>query len=533
MEREEKRFEPGDPVENTGERRLWDAVAAAAFAIGFAVRLAWAYPAHKYVPDADSLNMGLRALSILRGDLVVFYSGAQIGALEAYLHAAVFLLFGASRATIALVPFLVGCLTLVFFFLLARELFGLRVAALSLLFFALPSSSYLAWTYMPNSYPETVLLCVATLWLAARIGRRGPERWTGLALGLSAGLGWWNTPLTLASTLPAVLWLPVVRRDARTLSFWKMPVAGSLAGAVPWIAYNLRYRFPSIAQVVRAPEEGNSVVLALRKLFLENIPQIAVGMDPFGAGGPLNVFQRWLEIPAVLAIFASLLLLAFRTARAGKPVRQSALLLGLVVGATASLFVFSASGTFPGPTVRYVLPLVIVFAAALGVAANAAGRRFRPAALLVTIPVLLFNVSGYYWPWTPQRRLWEANSERDSRVLRLLETNGISWICGEYWTVYPFNFLSRGRLKAVPYEPQFDFYRFGSSLPDGRMAIVATNRNVTSLAARAGVPVSVASVGPGYTVLVPIGNPLPGDSPERLYARLISAAQPRGAGRPR
>ena len=79
-------------------------------ALGALVRILYAFPTHKYVPDADSLNMGLRALAIRGGDLVVFFSGVQIGALEAYFHAALFALFGASRSTLAIVPLVCGSL---------------------------------------------------------------------------------------------------------------------------------------------------------------------------------------------------------------------------------------------------------------------------------------------------------------------------------------------------------------------------------------------------------------------------------------
>lgn len=492
--------------------------------LGSAVRAAYAFPVHKYVPDADSLNMGLRALAVLNGDLVVFFSGAQIGALEAYLHAAAFSIFGVSREAISLAPLLVGCATLVVFYLFIKEVFGSRVAELSLLFLALPSPAYLAWTYMPNSYPETVFLSVATLWLSARMGVRGFDRWSALGLGLSAGLGWWNSPLTLAATVPAVLWLLKVRPESRRISFWRLPAAGFLVGALPWIAYNVRYRFPSIFQVVRPVGEGNAIGAAAGKLLGENVPQLAIGMDPFGGGAALNDVQRLVRIPAAIVFFAAAALLVLRAVKGDRRIREGILLLGLVAAVTAGLFVFSSSGTFPGPTVRYVLPLAFVFAAALGLATDFVGRRNRLAMLAVTVPVLAFNLSGYYWPWTEQRLEWRKNRERDAQVLRFLDANGVSWICGEYWTVYPFNFLSRGRLKAAPYESQFDFYGIGISLPKGRVALVSTGSGIEEWADRAGVNGFPSSVGPGYVVLLPRRNP-PADSPQRIYARLMVAAR--------
>jgi len=76
--------------------RRWRTAAIVLLVLGAVVRIAYAFPTHKFVPDADSLNMGLRALAIRGGDLVVFFSGVQIGALEAYFHAALFALFVSS-----------------------------------------------------------------------------------------------------------------------------------------------------------------------------------------------------------------------------------------------------------------------------------------------------------------------------------------------------------------------------------------------------------------------------------------------------
>lgn len=492
---------------------------------GFLVRAAYAYPAHKYVPDADSLNMGLRALSILQGDVVVFYSGAQIGALEAYLHAPLFALFGASRETIALAPLFVGFLTLVVFYLFTTELFGPRVGALSLLFLALPSPVYLAWTYMPNSYPETVLLCVTILWIAARLRSRGLSPAWLFAFGLAAGIGWWNSPLTLGCTLPAVAWLSVVRPEVRRIAPWKLPAAGFVLGALPWIAYNLRYRFPSFFQVVRPASEVGSVSLAAKRLFGENVPQLAVGMDPFGPGNALNDVQLLARIPSAIVIAAAVAFLAIRAGKGEPGERRSVLLLWLVTAATAGLFVFSASGTFPGPTVRYVLPLAFILAAALGLAADFLARRSRLAALLVVLPVLVFNLSGYYWPWTANRREWALNRQRETRVLQFLEANGVSWVFGEYWTVYPFNFLSGGRLKAVPSERQFDFYGIGSSLPSGRLALVSNSRWIEEWADRSDLAGPVSPIAPGYLVLLPAGIPSASVSPQRLYEKLLTAAR--------
>lgn len=496
-------------------------------ALGLLVRFLYAFPVHKYAPDADSLNMGLRALSILDGDLVVFYSAAQIGALEAYLHAAVFALFGASRATISITPLIVGVATLVVFFLFAREVLPPAEGLLALAFLALAPPAYLAWTYMPNSYPETLFFSATTLWLAARIARRGPERSSSLALGLSIGLGWWNSPLTAGCALAAVVWLIAVRREARRPAFWVFPLAGGVLGASPWIYYNLRYGFPSVWQVVRPGADTGSVVASAGRFLGDNLPTLAVGMDPLGSGKPGMPLQAALQLPAAAAYLAALggLALGWGAGRAKESLRPR-LLLGLVASVVAGLFVFSESGRFPGPTVRYVLPLVFVLCTALAALVVAVWRRSRPAAIVIVCVVLLFNLSGYYWPWTEQRRVWAENRRGDERLLAFVESNGIAWICGGYWTVYPFNFLSRASITAVPYERQFDFYDLSRKLPARAHGALVSNdpHDLEAWAHRAGLSGRVSAVRPGYFVFVP-DRPGNDTSATRLYLRLVGAAR--------
>ena len=192
-------------------------------------------------------------------------------------------------------------------------------------------------------------------------------------------------------------------------------------------------------------------------------------------------------------MIASLLLvpLAPRLALRGRNgAGQSVALLILVAVTVAGLFILSAPGQAPGPTVRYILPLAFVVAASLGLLVAAAERRSRPAAVLVAAVVLVFHLSGYYWPWTSERREWRVNLRKDDALISFLRANGVRWICGEYWTVYPFNFLTGERIRAVPFQRSFDFYGYGTTLPAaaGRLALLGRDeRDLSHWAERAGV----------------------------------------------
>jgi 4-amino-4-deoxy-L-arabinose transferase-like glycosyltransferase len=502
-------------------------------ALGVLVRILYAFPIHKFVPDADSLNMGLRALAIRGGDLVVFFSGVQIGALEAYLHVPLFALFGASRATLSVVPIVCGCLVPVVFYLFVRDLFDSEeIACLSLLFVAFPSPAYLAWTYMPNSYPETVLIGITTLWLTARIARLGSGGWTPFALGISIGLGWWNSLLTLGATLPALAWLLVFHRDKAPPRRLLLPLAGGFVlGAAPWIYYNARYRLATFWINFAPAEAGTGVLSTAGRFFRETAVELVAGLNPLGPARPVTPLEGFLRVPAAGLVVVSLLLLpaaSLLALRARRGARKGIALLGLVAATVAALFIFSAAGQAPGPTVRYVLPLAFVVAAALGLLVAAVSRRSRPAAAVLAGVVLTFHLSGYYWPWTSERREWAQNLRSDQALLAFLEGNGVRWVCGGYWTVYPVNFLSGGRIRAVPFERQFDFYGYGRNLPAaaGKLALLGRDERELALwAERAGLRGRPVRAAPGYVALLPAVDPRSSGSSQRLLAELTAAAR--------
>ncbi|MEM7354115.1 MAG: hypothetical protein AAF657_25150, partial [Acidobacteriota bacterium] len=155
--------------------------------VGAILRFSAAFPVHRYAGDSDSVGVGLCTFRVLRGETPVFYSGSRLGSLPCHLTAPLFALFGASRATLALVPVLVWCLVLSVGYPMYRELIGSRLAPYALVFLALPPSAVTFWTYLPIGYAETVLLCAVVLWLAARLARLGEGHRELFGLGLAAG----------------------------------------------------------------------------------------------------------------------------------------------------------------------------------------------------------------------------------------------------------------------------------------------------------------------------------------------------------
>ncbi len=288
-----------------GDRWTWATLAIVA--AGAALRLAANFPSYKYPNDGDCALTGITALRLLHGHLPVFFATPRIGAIASYVTAPFFLAFGPSRDSLAGATLLLDLALFAAWCLLLREIFGRRLALAAMPFAALPAPAFTQLTAQPNGYPETLLLCVVPLWLAARLARGAGNRFDFLGFGLAVGLGWWTSLLTLACTAPAAAWM--LWRRPRLLASARFPALASLGfllGAFPWIAYHLRYReklFHDNYAVM--PAHGVGAMIATgRRLLLTVLPAtLAPDRDPFPAGPVASL----LRVPSLMIIAAGVI----------------------------------------------------------------------------------------------------------------------------------------------------------------------------------------------------------------------------------
>lgn len=516
-----------------GRFDAWSAAVLVLLLLGVLLRIFYAYPTHKYPADADSLLAPLRALEILDGDFRVFYSSVRIGALESYLHAAAFELLEVSRPVTALAPILVGAGSLLVFFLLARELLGKEPAFFALLFFALPSSAFVTWTYMPNGYPETIFLCLATLYFAVRLARVG-SLWSAAALGLASGLGLWNSLQTLTCTIPALLWLAATRRDLlRRRWLFLSGFAAFLAGAAPWILYNLRHPLASFRENFAVQSAGGvrEVFANLVNFGAYELPALLLNRNPAMSPAFESVENVLGPVVAVFYLAAALLLVRLTLVRIPKggpqlPIRPASFgLLWLVVAIVTLFYVLSFAGSIRGLTVRYVLPLYIVSCAALGLLTDRVWRKSRPLAAVIVLVVVLFHAVGWTLPGTKPRRLLEDFARYDEQALPVMESHHLRWVCGNYWEVYPFIFLTQRRILGLPFQRDFDHHEYARRLPASPVPWGLLGRDPDLLrrwADRAGLRGRTVAAGEGFHLFLQapeeVGSRSPRDMLERLQA---------------
>lgn len=476
-----------------GRHRAW---VIAWLAVGIAWRLAVALPAHKYAADADMVVNALCAFRVERGEFPIFAVGERIGSLGCHGTALLFSIFGPTRTALAIGPAIAGCLLLPIWYLFLRQLLGPGIALWCLPFVAIPSPAYTFWSYLPNSYPETLLLCGLTLWLAARLAAGDERRRVVFGLGLAVGLGWWNSMQTVGCTAPALLWLAWRRPHLlRRRAFLVLVAAGAAFGASPWLLHNIRHPLGSFRGnfATRATPGLAAKIDNARYLMSYSLPELVAG-----PGQPREVsprIQGFLRRPMLLFVFAAVLFfwLAPALRRWLQPPAALAgarappwVLLALVFATMLALNVFSEAGQTRGLTVRYILPLYLVVPAQLGLFLAWLGARSRAVAAALAATLLLLYGAGTALPGTDLRQKWSREAGQDARLVAALSELEVEAVLGPFWEVYPLSFLSREAIIGIPFQPSLDLAHMARRLPEAgaRWALIGRREEPLAACAR-------------------------------------------------
>src|SRR5262245_47923334 len=163
----------------------------------------------------DEALTGLMSLAILRGVPQVFYWGQPyLGAVDAYLAALAFHLFGASTFALRLGTAWVSVFWVWAAWRIGRRIAGEEWGLLAGLQLAVPPI-FLTFMQLSN-HAEGVALAMATVTLAAavRLVDAPPGQrlgWTWVLLGVTAGLAWWTTQMATMLIGAAALGLLLAR----------------------------------------------------------------------------------------------------------------------------------------------------------------------------------------------------------------------------------------------------------------------------------------------------------------------------------
>lgn len=422
--------------------------------------------------DSDEAILALMARHILAGEHPLFFYGQHyMGALDAYLIAGAFLLFGQHVIAVRLVQVALTFGVVGTSWLLAEELGGQHSRDN---FAGLATGLLIAWppilfalytTATLGNYVETLLLNNLLWLIAIKVAKRSAECTSLLdtvwlfVWGVLAGLGWWGMVLILTAALPtglALLW------DGRRRLPQVLPpmITGFVLGAAPWLWGTLMEGATTtvgdLAGVwINEPFRGNVYLGRLMMLVVFNLPAL------FGLRPPWST--DWVMLPVgllVVGIYLTTLWDALhRTLSRAEPTptrSQIALLLG---GWAFVLAGFLLTPFGRDPTGRYLLTLYPPLAILVGAFLARLPRRALGWGILATL--LAYNLYGVGRSiaqnppglTTQFDLISHIPHDHDDELIAFLDSIGASRGYSNYWVTYRFAFLTGERIIFVPRLP--------------------------------------------------------------------------------
>jgi hypothetical protein len=388
--------------------------------------------------DSDEAVVGLMARSFQHGHLRAMYWGqAYGGTIEQAVAAVVFSVFGVSTLALKLVPVALDAVAAMLTWRVGLRATTRRAAAVAGLLMWVWPGVFVWWSTKERGFYEACLgLSVAVVLLALQIGqtprlthRVELVRWA--ALGLCAGLAFWESPQSLYVLVPVAVWLAVWqwRRCAGAI----VAVPAFAAGALPWIVWNAANRWHGLKAQPAAVPGGYSS--HLRTFARAGLPTVLGLRTAYTQAWIAGHWHRLLYVAALLVLAVGVL----RLGRRGAPIL-------LVLAAFPLIHAgFPSSGYVgEGRYLYFLLPW-------LALAVASATRRSASTAVVVVLAVAV-SVAGLVHmrdataPFAGGKPL----PDNFAPLERALESHGVTRAWADYWIAYRVTFETRGRVIVAP-----------------------------------------------------------------------------------
>lgn len=492
--------------------------------------------------SSDQAVVGLMARHILegRGHPVFYYGATYAGSLEAHGVAAVFAVFGATRAAFAgamaaLALAIAGGTALV-----ARRAFGPRPALVALSYLAVPPFFFLYKALTSDgAYDSVALVAIGHLLAALAIEERAASGTSLLVpvtlLGFVAGLGFWVTPVCLPLTAAAVAW--VAGRRLVRLRAVRPFAAGAALGALPWLVWNARHGWASLRAAEAGLADFPGFFANVKSFVTVSLPILAGAARPnHEPGSPEEPFPG----ASVLAPLVLLLLLVPAFSRLRRDPRIALLVLTLCAVTGAALL----SQRFSPAEPRYFMAAYVLVPPLLGVAAEwwlAAPRRAR-VALAAALLLLVTHVGGYARAYVHGPVVNDAQVTGPlDELAAALKSLGVRRAWASYWTSYRLAFETGEEILASPLAAE-DVVRLPGyaaavkAAPDAAVVLLPPRtacfaswldeRGVAAVRTRAGAFTIFSSLPAEVLATIAVGDSLPlPSSAERASWRLLSTSR--------
>jgi hypothetical protein len=380
----------------------WHAWIVALLVLGaISVRL---YRLHCGSLGIDGAICGLLGLGVLEGRWPLFFYGQDfMGALDGYMAAPIYALFGPGTITLNIWAPILSFLTMLVLYACLRRYLKPLPSLVALAYMSIPPAMALLHAGRPNNhYPVGILLCALLMWFSFKLWEQKPWRsLTAFGWGLMAGLALWTNFQTIVVIWACMLFLILTSLTRLRLGPFLSGLAGAAMGAGPLIYYNLAHKLEHTAQ------SGSFALKYIAPhwdmMWKIGLP-IVLGFNPPEAGGeaaPGTVMFGFYLFVAALMLLGLLIL----TVRSLKPKDRWALLPVLVVLMSVAVLVTTIYGReLKKWDLRYLLPIYLGLPFVWAGLAQALGRRSKAFIILFGIGLLVLNVSG--WEKYGGGRLW-------------------------------------------------------------------------------------------------------------------------------
>jgi 4-amino-4-deoxy-L-arabinose transferase-like glycosyltransferase len=335
--------------------------------------------------DYDEGMVALLGLRAMRGEFAVFVPAqASLGAIEAYLLAPLFAVFGASVVVFRLYSLLSAATYILTTGLLARRVFDERAGMIAALLAAF-APPYLLITGLKTwgATAETIILGNLLLLFTIDAIEAGVHGWKHLTLvGFIAGVMFWAAWLGFYYFVPVVFVLLWRGRDVLRVGWWAALVA-FFVGSFPFWLYNFQNQFPTFQIIFNAQGADAPLTDVLSHFVSDLLPRLVTASPSWG------VLPKSANLVLFILYYAGVVSIVVQAFSRRKAISTAQLLLVGFVVLLPLIYLFSGYGDSAfnpwnvDATGRYVLMLHT--ALPFGLASLAAGisrLRFRGAKLL-------------------------------------------------------------------------------------------------------------------------------------------------------
>ncbi|MBI1892764.1 MAG: glycosyltransferase family 39 protein, partial [Candidatus Rokubacteria bacterium] len=417
--------------------------------------------------DSDQAVIGLMGIRILRGEFPIYFWGEPYsGTLESFVAALTFFLFGVSRLTLNVVPFLFSLIFLLLTWRLGLVIFDRLTGLLGLALAAFPPM-LLTWhsVLARGNYIENLvlgnLLLLLTLKLARPDLRPAAHCRALLVYGSVLGFAWYMSFQSVHYLIVSVLFLLWRGRRSLLLRQSWIGLLAAMVGSLPFWVHNLTTGFSSFG-AIRWYARGAFPLDAFTLFVSVKLP-VFLGASGF----PYN-FERLVtrQVPflewVIPGLYTASFLLALGMFVRGKVARLSKgwrgveilLLLPLVVAGVTVGGGFGAGGD-----ARYLLPIYTSAPLLLGGLVAALARRSRPLGGVVLGVVLFSNLYGHLTTAEGLPR-YQVHLENDRALFAYMKEHGLRHASApEYWFSYRFTFdAEESIIFATPFWREYPRY---------------------------------------------------------------------------